>query len=431
MIDTIYAMSGSSVRPPTSGTSTNRRPIAVLLGSTGASVTGNAMVEVLVPWLVLRETGSAAYAGAVGAAALVAVIVSLVFGAAFVDRVDRRDLSSGADLLSAVAVAAIPIIAWLGGLSAAVLIALVMVGALFDGPGRAAREALRPDIGARSSVSLERTNALGEVIDGIGGVLGPVGAGLAVAALGLMWSFWVAAGLLLIAGLIFLFGLGPFPPVTSHRQTTSDESYLDASVAGFRRVWRDPVLRAISISASLFGLLLAPVVLVFTAAFEATDRPTALGGLLAAFSAGSIGGALAYAAIGRRVPRRVTLLGGFLAVSIGLVSMSLAMANYAILIVIACATGFAAGPIGPTFSVIIQQRTADAYRGRVLATIGTLELLVAPMSLAVIGVIIEATSATISLGLIGAGCLGGTVYTITTPHLREIESADLTGCQDT
>ncbi len=302
-----------------------------------------------------------------------------------------------------------------------------IVGALFDGPGQAAREALRPAIAARSHVSLERTNALGEVTDGIGGVLGPAGAGLAVAALGLMWSFWIAAGLLLVAGLVFFVGLGPAPAAEpEHGQGPAhDESYLAASMAGFELVWRDPVLRSISISASLFGFFLAPVVLVFTAAFEATDQPTALGGLLAAFSVGSIGGALAYAAVGPRLPRRLTLLGGFLAVSVGLVSMSLVFANFGAVIVIAFATGLAAGPIGPIFSVIIQQRTVDAYRGRVLATIGTLELLVAPLSLAISGVVIEATSATTSLALIGGGCLLGTIYTLSTSDLRAIESADL------
>lgn len=401
---------------------TSIRPLIVLLASTGASVTGNAMVEVLVPWLVLRETGNAAYAGAIGAAALVAVVISLLFGAALVDRLDRRNFSSAADLLSAAAVAAIPIVAWFGGLSAAVIVALVIVGALFDGPGRSAREALRPAIASRSAVSLERTNAFGEVADGIGRVVGPAGAGIAVAAVGLMTSFWVAAGLLLAAGLIFLVGLPSSP--TTHAPQDS-ETYLEASLAGFKIIWNDRVLRAISISASLFGFALAPFVLAVTAAFEARNDPTALGGLLAAFSVGSVVGALSYAAVGERLHRRMTLLGGLFAASAGLVALSLVFANYRAVVAVAFATGLFAGPLGPIYSVIIQQRTTDAYRGRVLATIGTLELLVAPLSLAISGIVIEATSATTTLTLVGAGCFTGTIYTVLSPALRAIETADL------
>lgn len=410
-------------KPGAGAERTSFRPLVVLLASTGASVTGNAMVEVLVPWLVLRETGNAAYAGAVGAAALVAVVISLLFGAALVDRLDRRNFSSGADILSAAAVGAIPIVAWLGGLSTAVIVALVIVGALFDGPGRSAREALRPAIASRSAVSLERTNAFGEVADGVGRVVGPAGAGIAVAVVGLMTSFWIAAALLLAAGAIFLIGLSSSP--AAQPQDDDGESYLEASLAGFKIVWNDRVLRAIAISASVFGFALAPFVLAVTAAFEALNDPTALGGLLAAFSIGSVVGALSYAVVGERLPRRMTLLGGLFAASAGLVALSLVFADYGTVVTVAFVTGLTAGPLGPVYSVIIQQRTADAYRGRVLATIGTLELLVAPLSLAISGIVIEATSATATLTLVGAGCFAGTIYTALTPALRAIETSDL------
>lgn len=140
---------------------------------------------------------------------------------------------------------AIPLVTWLGALSTATIVALVVIAALFGGPGSSASEALRPAIAMRSGLSLERTNAWGEATDRIGNVLGPAGAGLAVAALGLMSSFWIAAGLLMT------------------------------------------------------------------------------GGLLAAFSIGAIGGALAHTAAGPRLPRRPTLIAGFLAVSISFTCMAM------------------------------------------------------------------------------------------------------------
>lgn len=401
------------------------RPVGVLIASTTCSVSGNGMVEVLVPWLVLRETGNAALAGLVGSLALVAVVGSLFFGAAVIDRWDRRNLSGGADILSGMAVAAVPLLYWAGWLSTFAIVILVTVGALFDGPGASAREALRPAIAARARLSLERTNALGEIADGVGNVAGPVTAGLAVAALGLASSFWIAAGLLFFAGAIFLIGLPPATPVLPEAVEGDDESFLSATVDGLKRVWGDPVLRAASIAASLFGFFLAPVVLVLTAAFEASNRSAALGGVLAAFAIGSIGGAGGYAIGSARLRRRPTLLLGFTGTSLGLTAMEMLLDHYGALIVSAALTGIVAGPLGPLFSVIIQDRTDDAYRGRVIATIWTLELIAAPLSLVVAGLIIELTSAPVALTIIGVGCLVATIYSGVASGLRHIEAIDL------
>ncbi len=55
----------------------DRRSLPGLLTATGASVAANAVVAVLVPWLVLDRTGSPAQAGLVGAVALAAAVPAL------------------------------------------------------------------------------------------------------------------------------------------------------------------------------------------------------------------------------------------------------------------------------------------------------------------------------------------------------------------
>ena len=95
--------------------------------------------------------------------------------------------------------------------------------------------------------------------------------------------------------------------------------------------------------------------------------------------------------------------------------------------IVAIVTGVVAGPVGPVFSVVIQQRTADEFRGRVIATIGTLEMIAAPLSLAIVGILIEATSPSTALAVLGLGCVGATCYAAIAPGLRHIESDDLVG----
>ena len=407
------------------GNKSSKRSLYGMLGSTTCSVTGNAMVVVLIPWLVLRETGSAAYAGFVNSAALIAAIFALLFGAAILDRWNRRNLSVGADLLSAAAVAAIPVADYFDGLSLPVIVVLVMIGAVFDVPGRAAREAIRPDIAKHSGVSLERTNALGEACDGIGAIAGPASTGAAVAVIGLSSSFWLAAAVLGAAGLVLLVVPRAATQHAAADSQRSGESYLHSASGGFKVVWRDPVLHTTATCGVLYGLFLSPIVLVLTAAFEADGRATALGGLLAAYSIGSISGSLAYAAWGQRLSRRFTLAAGLAGTTVGIAAMAALLGSYSFLVVAGIATGLFAGPLGPVFSVIIQQRTANEFRGRVLAAIGTLELSAAPLAMSVAGIVIEQTSPATTLYLVAAGSVIATLYTVLAPGLRKIEALDL------
>jgi MFS family permease len=72
----------------------SRGAVPGLLTATAASVTANAMVAVLVPWLVLTRTGSPAQAGLVGSVALAAAVPALVAGGPLIDRWGRRRVSA-------------------------------------------------------------------------------------------------------------------------------------------------------------------------------------------------------------------------------------------------------------------------------------------------------------------------------------------------
>lgn len=395
-------------------------PLYGLWGSAGFSITGNRMVEVLIPWLVLRITDSPAYAGLVNSAALAAAMLALVGGGALLDRWDRRRLSIGADALSAAAVLAIPIIDSIGGLSLAMITVLVAIGALFDGPGAAAREALRPPASQATGMSLERVTSYGEVTDAIGEVAGPAVAGIAVATIGLHSSFWLATALFLVAAALMWVFVPTWPA-----KTRRDEPYVQATIAGLKVVWHDRVLRDTGIILALFGMFISPLVLVLASEFEADDRATALGVVIAAFSVGAIAGTLLYARLAYRLRRRVTLLASFALASVGIGLMGPALDNIPLLIAIALLTGFVSGPINPLLSLITLDRAADEYRGRVLSTLGALWLVAGLLSVIVAGLLIEATSANTVLVVIGVGSLAVTAFAAITPGLRHIERRDL------
>lgn len=389
-----------------------------LLVASGLSVMGNAMVGVLIPWLVLQETGRPAFAGTIAAVAGVAALLAMVFGGGLIDRVDRRNFAVFADALSAVAVAALPIVHQLFGLTTAWLVALVALGAVFDGPGRAAREALRPAIAERIKVPLERVNALAEVADGVGFLVGPALAGGLVAIAGLFPSFWWSTLVLALAALVFLV------TQPKDRKVSDDvlkESYFFSSVQGLKLVWKDPLLRGVAVAAGLFGFVLSPLIFLLTASFEVKGASTELGFVLSSFALGSIAGSLIYAAFGVKTARRWLLITSVTLAGVGLGLMAFFLDQTPVLLVIAALTGLLAAPAGPILSVLLQERCSDDVRGRVLATMGALEATLAPVSLALAGVLIEVTSLPVTYFVFALGTASIGLLVALVPAFRRIE----------
>lgn len=397
-------------------------PVIGMFASAISSMSGNAMVFVLIPWMVIRKTGSATAAGAINSASALAAIVAVTFAATIVDRLDRRSLSVGADMLSALAVAAIPVFSWFFDLSLWAIAVLVVIGALFDGPGRSAREACRPKIAQLSNMSLERTNAIGEIADASGSILGLMLAGSLVVAIGISATLWVAVSVFVVAASSFLFTQ---PSMKPEKDEAADTSMFGDLIQGWRLIRQDSTLWATALSGTLFGLVISPFALVLTAEFERTNRPAALGTLIAAFSVGSIVGTVGYAMIGEKLKRRPTMITSFLVASACTLFMSVSLHNFALLIAINVLTGLFIGPIGPLFAVIIQQRTTDTYRGRVLAIITAVEMAATPLGLFIGGVVIDATSPTTALTVIAIGTFIATFVTAVMPGLRRIERHDL------
>ena len=113
---------------------------------------------ITVPWLILEQTDSPAFAGLVAAiSALPAILVSSM-GGWLVDHLGRRVISISADLLSALSVAAFPIAALTLGLSNITILLLAVMGALFDPAGYTARKTLLADVAKASDVDLDHLN---------------------------------------------------------------------------------------------------------------------------------------------------------------------------------------------------------------------------------------------------------------------------------
>lgn len=411
-----------------------------LLASTGLSALGNSVVMVAVPWLVLQRTGSAALTGMVAAAAFAPLVVSALLGGALVDRWGRRRSSIAADLLSAAAVAALPLLDVVVGLEILPLVLLVAAGAVFDGPGGAAREALRPAVAARAGWPLERINSRGEAAEGVADLAGPAVAGGLIVAVGAMNTLWCTAALLAAAALATLVLIRPEPTATRRvaqeatATTTATgsttgaspavlvrpERYLSAVKVGLRTVWTDRTLRACAVLAMAVVAATAPLaVVVLPAHLRAFGGAGGLAIAATALAAGGIAGALATPALLRRVSRRALMLASLVGIAAALGALT-ALPGVGGTAVIAACLGVAAGPLRPVLAVVEQERTPEPLRARVIGTTTSLSLAAAPLAFLLAGVLIVA----IGLAATVACCAGGAVlaaaYAAWTPGLRDL-----------
>ncbi|MBB4676045.1 MFS family permease [Crossiella cryophila] len=379
-------------------------------------------MSVAMPILVLQRTGSAVLAGVVAAAAMAPLVLSALFGGALVDRFGRRRSSVAADLLSAAAVAALPLLDMTLGLGIPLILGLVALGAVFDGPGMAAREALRPDVAAKAKLPLEKINSWGEAVDGIGGVAGPGLAGVLIAIIGPMNTLWATVIMFFLASVL------TFTVVPSVQHTGGErpavEPYWQSVWQGLKFVWTEGALRATALTGMLIVLFLTPLSSVIMPAmmFQA-GKPEQTGFVLAVFAVGGIIGAIGYGVIARFAGRRIVLLVALLLTSLAFLGFALST-NFGWLLALALVTGVVSGPINPVTAVVMQERTPEVMRGRVIGTITSLSLAASPLGAVVAGPIVEYSGPATAFLIIGIGCLLATVYAALTPGLRKIEPSD-------
>ena len=388
-------------------------PLVGVLVATSMSVTANNIVALAVPWLVLERTGSAALAGLAGAAAIAPIVFSAVFGGALIDRIGRRRCSIIADGLSGLAVAAIPLADLSIGLGIPLLLVLVALGAVFDSPGAAARESLRPDVARRAGIPLARVNAWGEAAEGIGYLGGPALAGLLLLVVGGFGTLWASVLLFGLALLVTAFTIPAHLSPTPHR-----EPYLQSVKDGLGYVLRDRTLRELTLTAAVIWLFVLPFEsVVLNAQLQITGQVAAYGAILAAYAAGGIGGALLYGAVAHHLPSRATLVVALAAAGLSLGAFAF-LPSVAVMIALGVVAGIATGPINPVCALIIQSRTPERLRGRVIGSYTALAFAAGPVGLLAFGPLVDAYGPAVGFALIGGGCVLAALVAAVSKGLR-------------
>jgi len=342
-------------------------PLALLESAVLVSGIGNGIAMVAIPWLVLERTGHALSAGVIGASTAVPLLLSSLFSGSIVDTFGRRRTSIISDSLSALSVAAIPLVDRFLGLDMTLIVALAILGAVIDPAGATAREAMVPEVGAQAGWPLARTNGFHEATWGVSYLIGPAVGGLLIATVGPATTLWATAvGFLVSCAIVaFIRAPGVGTPEVADRPA----SVLKGSAEGVRIVWRDPLLRATTlISMAIIAVYLPIEGVILPYIFQQRGEPAALGLVITALSTGGLVGALAYGTLGHRLRRYPLFAGAIVLASASILAMGLAP-TYVLLVAAAGFAGLCYGPVDPLINFAMQTRTDPARRGRVLGVL--------------------------------------------------------------
>ncbi len=388
-----------------------RRDFTLVVLGQVISLFGNAILRFALPLYLLRQTGSPALFGAVGAAAFIPAVLCAPIGGVVADRVNKRNIMVVLDFSTAGLILAFTLLldrAPLVPLMVACLMLLYGIAGAYQPSVQASIPLLaRPE-------QLTSANAVINMVQTLSALLGPVIGGVLFGAFGLRPILWVGMACFFLSAVMELFIRIPHSPRAAAGGVLST-------------VWRDlgeswrfirrerPVFLSVMLVLALFNLVLSaalvvgiPVAVVQTLGMSdsrlgVTQGAMGLGGLFGGVLAALLGprlrlrrgGAVLLAASLTAAGMGAALLPG-VPPSLGwwgVTAMSFAIMVLSTLLVV-------------VLSAAVQGQTPPELLGKVMAFIMAVSNCAAPLGQAVYGALFEACPAwAVLLGAAGAAAL--------------------------
>jgi ENTS family enterobactin (siderophore) exporter len=395
------------------------RDFRVLLVSQGVSAFGDAVNGTALPLLVLALTGSGLALGVVGALQTIPDFFFGMVAGALADRSDRKRMMFGADIGRAVLTALIPLSVLIHGPTMAVVLIVAAPLSTLRSLFLAGYTASVPALVGRPQ--LARANAIFETVYSAGYIVGPSIAGLLATVIGPGPTLGIDAVSFAVSSLgLFLVHRQLRAPVDRPKTRI-----LDDIREGVRFIVGHPFLRAAILLWGLSSIVSAPVVaaLAFRVTRDLGLPPTILGIVLTAFGIGTVAGSLGATRLGRRSSIGTVLLIGQFATGAALLGIALAgavpsMVGFALL------AGISQSVVLVTYITARTAYSPDHLLGRVGSTARVISLGLQPLGMLAGGILIDATSGTTTIGVMGAALC---VIALAFVPVRALRRATLAG----
>ena len=280
-----------------------RRDFTLVVIGQVISLFGSAILRFALPLYLLRQTGSPALFGAVGAAAFVPAVLCAPIGGVVADRVNKRNImvildfsTAGLVLVFALLLDRVP----LAPLMAACLMLLYGIAGAYQ----PAVQASIPLLAAAEQ--LTSANAVINMVNTLSALLGPVIGGVLFGAFGIRPILWVGIFCFFLSAVMELFIRIPHSPRAAAGGVLSTiRQDLEESWRFIRR--EKPVFLSVMLVLALFNLVLSAALLVGipVAVVQVLGMSDSrLGFTQGAMGLGGLFGGLLTACLGARLPLR-------------------------------------------------------------------------------------------------------------------------------
>ncbi|MEU6009325.1 MFS transporter [Streptomyces sp. NPDC047453] len=360
------------------------------------SSVGTQMTTLALPWFVLMTTGSPARMGLVFVIQILPVPLLSMPAGLLVARWGARRVTIVGDIAYAVLIAAVPTLYLADMLPFwALLVIVALVGCVASAYLGAQRmlltEAIGPDEGAVTA-----GNALFETATSTARLVGPAAAGFLIVQIGALNVLWVDA-VSFAASAALLTGL-------PRRESAPEPLSANKMAEGVRYLFRDRVLRTISLAALGYGTLMPVVLLALPVMAKSRydANPHVAGWLLAAWGGGTALGTVVVARLARRIsPTRFAACGGVgAAVVLWLLPWDQPAATAALTVGASCM--FLPAVTAPAVTLMML-RPPEHLRPHVFPVFGAAVFVASPVAYATAGVLFEHLSVSTVLVAVAAG----------------------------
>jgi DHA3 family macrolide efflux protein-like MFS transporter len=323
------------------------------------------MVFLLMPWITLQLTHSASSAGlAVTLTAIPGLLIS-PFSGSLVDKFGRRRAAIFMELLPALANLSVAVVAMFAQVNLTLFLALSVIRAVVGSGNFSARKSLIPDVATAGGITLEKANGIHESVGAAGFAMGPALASLCIGWLGEFNTFWVVAGLGLLATLITTL-----IRVTEHHESHDEDEgrhWVSYAVQGVKILFQTPSVLILMAAVCVLAIIYMPTELVVLPTYYTSiHNPQGLGFLIVVMAIFTTMGALLFERLNRRFSFTAILRVAILGVALSMVPMAFLPAQ-PVMLICGAFLGLAWGPLPPLLNTVIQRKIPANRRGRVFS----------------------------------------------------------------
>jgi len=379
------------------------------------SAVGNQISNVTIAWQIYEITDSPLQLGLIGLFRALPVITFSLTGGVLADRMDRRRLLIVTQGLAMILAVLLGLLTDTGHVQVLHIYAITFVAGaiqIFDVP---ARTAMIPNLVPREQ--LTTAFAMNVTLRQSASLAGPFLGGIALAALGISWSYYINA-LSFLGVIVTLTAMR----IREERSAEKKESAFQSMREGLSFVWDNSVI---------MGLLAMDTCVNFFGAYKAMMPvfardllgvgPGGLGILLGAPAVGALVGSSLVMGLGNPRSKGRMIVSVTLLYTIGLIFFALSR-SFTLSLMIAFSLG-ALDSVGETLRMtVIQLMTPDRLRGRVQSLVHVFVFgspMIGQAQLGATAALLGVPGAIVLGGLIGSGVVGLMAKKVSRPGMLE------------